>query len=69
MSLTYTCSACGGKFESGWSDDEADAEAADTFMVPNAHLNPNMRIVCDDCYKRMNAQIPMQDWAKRHRAH
>ena len=47
---TYTCAACGGAFEKGWSDDEAQAEAGGLF--PGLSIN-DMAIVCDDCYPKI----------------
>lgn len=49
MRDTYKCSACGGTFEKGWSDEEAKKELADKFDVPVEEC----AIVCDDCYKKM----------------
>jgi DNA-directed RNA polymerase subunit RPC12/RpoP len=46
----YKCTACGGVFEKGWSDDEAVAELNETFgSVPMEDCG----IVCDDCYRKM----------------
>lgn len=49
MADTYICASCGGTFDKGWSDDEAEAELASTFAVPKEDCD----IVCDDCYKAM----------------
>lgn len=45
---TYTCAACRGTFEKGWTDDEALAEAHADF---GADFTPTEdEIVCDNCY-------------------
>lgn len=49
MSNTYTCALCGGTFNKGWSDEEAEAELASTFAVPKDECD----LVCDNCYKEM----------------
>lgn len=49
MAKTYKCDACGGVFEYAWTEEEAEAELAETFDVPKEECG----IVCDDCYKRM----------------
>lgn len=49
MSNTYTCEACGGTFDKGWSDEEAEAELKTTFGVDKQDCG----LVCDDCYKAM----------------
>lgn len=46
---TYTCSACHGVFESGWTDEEAQAEALSIF---GAQCGP-MSMVCDECWHKM----------------
>ena len=53
--MTYTCSHCRGTFEPAWSDEEAKAEAAETF--PDVPLE-ECAIVCDECYKKI------MSWAK-----
>ena len=53
--MTYRCSACGGIFEKGWSDQEAEQDAREKWGVPNAMNNPEMTVVCDDCYQQMMA--------------
>ena len=45
----YKCGACGGVFEKGWSDEEAQAEADAAFSQESLGSDP--AIVCDDCYK------------------
>ena len=48
---TYTCEECEGVFEYGWDDDQAHEEALKRFGK-DGH-DPDMAIVCDDCYKRL----------------
>lgn len=44
---TYRCARCRVVFEKGWSDEEADAEAQQTF----GEIPPDERVVvCHDCY-------------------
>lgn len=44
--VQYLCEMCGYVFDSGWSDDEAKAEAE----VKGLDID-DCGIVCDDCYK------------------
>lgn len=50
---TYRCAACGREFAKARSDDEAENEALRDFGVPNAASDPEMAVVCDDCYRAM----------------
>lgn len=44
----YKCAECGGVFEKGWSDEEAQAERDKNFP----HLPDEiMVVVCDDCFE------------------
>ena len=50
MSDTYKCAMCGGVFEKGWTDEEAEQELQQNFQG----ITPDdCDIVCDDCYKIM----------------
>jgi hypothetical protein len=51
MSNKYVCARCGGKFEKGWSDEEAKAELDSTFAVPVEQC----ALVCDDCFRLLIA--------------
>lgn len=54
---TYTCAACGGTFSTDWSEEEAKAEAAETF--PDAvEAGQNFHVVCDVCYQKMMKLLP-----------
>jgi DNA-directed RNA polymerase subunit RPC12/RpoP len=48
----YTCAACGGVFERGWEDSEAEAEYQGAFPI-EAVIGEPREIVCDDCYRKM----------------
>lgn len=45
---TFTCELCGRAFDKEWSDDEAQAEAAEAFGDVD-----EWAVVCDDCYHRI----------------
>ena len=47
MSDTFTCAACGGTFDKGWSDDEMWAEA----LVHGFDPHDQNVLVCDDCFE------------------
>jgi len=44
----FTCTACGGTFDQGWSDDAAAAECLETFGTPH---QSDDAVLCDDCYR------------------
>jgi 5-methylcytosine-specific restriction endonuclease McrA len=48
----YQCASCGGIFEKGRTDDEANEEANDIWGVENASENSDMVVICDDCFNR-----------------
>ena len=52
--MEYTCAACGGEFQSGWSEAEAEAEYINNFKK-HAEANVERDLVCDDCYEQMIA--------------
>lgn len=62
MAGLFTCDACGGTFEKGWSDGEALAEARQTFTADELR---DPAVVCDPCLKRMRAEMP--DLEERYR--
>jgi len=51
MAEKYTCAACGGVFDKVTPDDKANAEALELWGVPDASNDPDMAIVCDECFK------------------
>lgn len=58
MSRTYTCDACGETYTSGWTDEEAAAEAAAAFSAEELY---DPATVCDPCWREMRAAIPDLD--------
>lgn len=46
--IQFTCAACHGTFQNGWTDEERNAERDELFPG----LQPEDTIsVCDDCFK------------------
>ena len=62
MSGTWICDSCGKTFESGWSDEEANAEAQENFPGIDTGNRDEAGVVCDDCYDyimgRVKAEAP-----------
>ena len=52
--VTYTCDHCGGVFDSGRTEAEANAEARANWGVDRTQ-DPTMAVICDDCYRAMLA--------------
>jgi hypothetical protein len=50
--IAYQCEQCGGIYRAQ-QDDSADKEAKERFGVDNAMDNPDMAIVCDECYQAL----------------
>ena len=48
---TYTCEVCGGTFEKGWTDAEAEAE-----RTANGWASTDCGVTCDDCFKLIMAE-------------
>ena len=47
---TYKCAVCGGVFEKGLTEEEAQAELKENFGdIPVSECD----IVCDDCYQEI----------------
>jgi DNA-directed RNA polymerase subunit RPC12/RpoP len=61
MNKTYQCAMCMGIFDfsDDWTDKDARKEAIENGFDPDAEDN---EIVCDDCYQRMNSQVPIKDF-------
>ena len=55
--MTYQCQACGGTFESDWTDADANAEAAALWGVDRASADPDMVVVCDACFVRLQRTL------------
>lgn len=49
----YRCELCGEEYEKGWTDEEAAAESAEKWGVPDPANDPDMAVICDDCWKAM----------------
>ena len=60
----FTCSACGGEFVKGRSDEAANAEARENFGVEEASRREDMAVICDDCYSQMMERLPVDGWVK-----
>ena len=52
----YTCAACGGVFETAWTDEEAVAEYGEVFQGKHEPAH-EADVVCDDCYQKMAARF------------
>jgi DNA-directed RNA polymerase subunit RPC12/RpoP len=51
---TYTCAACGGTFEKGWTDEEAEAEMKQLY----GDLPKDDRvIICSSCNDKLRAYL------------
>lgn len=50
MNKTYTCDACRGVFDQGWTDEEAETEFAAIFGREKTDDDAE---ICDDCYKQI----------------
>lgn len=54
----FRCEQCGGTFEKGWSDEDAEAERGAEFpSVPHEEC----ALVCGDCYNQMMAWFRSPD--------
>ena len=53
--MIRTCDACGRACvqPDGWTDVDANAEAAEVFGVARASERADMARVCDDCYREI----------------
>jgi DNA-directed RNA polymerase subunit RPC12/RpoP len=49
----YTCAACGGIFEKGWSDEEALKEYEETSFKTKPPVGVHTDLVCDVCYEKL----------------
>jgi hypothetical protein len=60
MTRRFTCAECGWEGESGWSDEEAQAEALMNGFTPEfLEADGGAVVVCDDCYQKMTAVSPL----------
>lgn len=63
MTSTFVCSDCGGTFERGRPDEDAQHEALEQFGRRGDA--PGMVIVCDDCYRRIMTEIAPLTYLER----
>lgn len=59
---SFTCEHCKGVFETAWSDEDSNKEAEQLWDVKDAHAQPHMAVVCDDCYMMMISLMPIKEW-------
>ena len=59
----FTCDMCGGTFEQGWTDEEAEAEYAGSFNELSPEQKEDRGEVCDDCYKVIMGEVPHREGA------
>jgi hypothetical protein len=52
---SYVCADCGGTFDEGWPDEQAQQEALETFGKRGDA--PGMAKVCDDCYREIMSVV------------
>ncbi len=53
----YTCEMCKGTFESGWSQEEKEAES---LALWGKREPATMGVVCDDCFNKLKEKFPEQ---------
>ena len=58
IGTNYTCAMCKGVFQRAQSDEDALAEAQDTF--PGATVEES-EIVCEDCYQKIKPDVPLTE--------
>ena len=51
MADEFTCDVCGGTFEKGWPDEEAEKEYAGSFNELTAGEKEDRAELCEDCYR------------------
>ena len=62
--MTYTCDACGGTFESGWTEEESQAEYSIEFPKEKA-AGVERAVVCEECYQRLMKRFTADRSARR----
>ena len=50
----YKCAGCGGVFEKGWTDEDAEREQEGNGW--GSMPDSEMAVVCDDCYQKLFAE-------------
>lgn len=56
---TFTCEDCGGTFDADWTEEEAVAEAVQTFPGQDV---ADMAPVCDHCYEEILDRHYLKQW-------
>lgn len=54
---TYTCESCGGTWEKGWTDEEAEAEGRALLADPDAG---GTAVICDDCFRLIMSRVQVE---------
>lgn len=54
----FTCDMCGGTFEQGWPDEEAEAEWEGLFKELSEEEKEDRAVLCDVCYKVVMGTAP-----------
>ena len=60
----FRCAQCHGEFETGWSEEEAKAEALALFAITDATPADALAEVCDDCFQKMTAAYPPEQYMR-----
>ena len=55
----YVCDDCGKRFQSCWSDEEADAECKELLVAPPEGEDQSMAVLCHPCW------LAFMEWASR----
>jgi hypothetical protein len=63
--MSYTCDACGGTFESEWTEAEAAAEYSIEFAKEKA-AGMDTAVICDDCYEKLMARLSREELRRIH---
>jgi len=58
----YTCALCGGTFDKGWSEEEAEAEAK---LLWGDMPEEDREVICDTCFQSEIGDI-YEQWRKDH---
>lgn len=61
MSDDYTCECCGGTFRNERSEADADAEALKNFGIRSASTDPDISVICENCYRDFMAWFTAND--------
>jgi hypothetical protein len=55
---TFTCGACGGTFDKGVSDEEAEAERQ--ALTPDGMLEDETGVTCGDCFRKIMGRVQLE---------